>query len=131
MAAGMRLNEVALHSWDVEVAFDPDATVDAEAAEVLLELFSGPLSMMMTWSTKPEAAPEPAVVAILGHGLAIGESVSLVAEPPVAPTATFVGDAEAAVRLMSGRLAPGHTPDGVEVTGNVTLADLRGVFPGY
>lgn len=131
MAAGMRLNEVALHAWDVEVAFDPAATVDAESAEVLLELFSGPLSMMMAWASKPGAAPESAVVAMLGHGLAIGESVALVAEPPVAPTATFVGDAEAAVRLLSGRLAPEHTPEGVDVTGNVTLDDLRGVFPGY
>ncbi len=32
---------------------------------------------------------------------------------------------------MAGRLSPEHTPDGVAVTGNVTLDDLRRVFPGY
>ena len=47
------------------------------------------------------------------------------------PTATFDGPSEAAVRLLSGRLAPEHTPEGVRVSGNVDLADLRRVFPGY
>ncbi len=32
---------------------------------------------------------------------------------------------------MAGRLSPEHTPAAVEVTGNVTLDDLRRVFPGY
>jgi hypothetical protein len=35
------------------------------------------------------------------------------------------------VRLIYGRLGPGHTPAGVEVTGNITLDDLRAVFPGF
>ena len=131
MAIGMRLNEVALHSWDVRVGLDPTAQVDHDAAELLLELFAGPLSMMMHWASKPEALPQPAVVALAGHGLSMGEGVTLVAEAPVAPTATFTGPVEAAVRLLAGRLSPASTPDGVEVTGNVTLDDLRRVFPGY
>ena len=44
---------------------------------------------------------------------------------------TFTGPLEAAVRLLSGRLKPEFTPAGVEVTGNVSLDDLRSVFPGY
>ncbi len=48
-----------------------------------------------------------------------------------APTATFTGPLEAAMRLIAGRLGPTHTPSDVTVTGNVTLEDLRAVFPGY
>lgn len=131
MAAGMRLNEVALHTWDVLAGLDPDVRLDADSAEVLLELFTGPLSMMMGWAGKPDAISHRAVVAFEGHGLAIDETVELVAEPPVAPTATFTGPAEAAVRLLSGRLTPAYTPDDVEVSGNLTLDELRLVFPGY
>src|SRR3954467_5216893 len=40
--AGMRLNETALHSWDVEVAFDPTATVPGDVAAVLVEQYRGP-----------------------------------------------------------------------------------------
>ena len=32
---------------------------------------------------------------------------------------------------MSGRLRPEVTPTGVRVIGNVSLDDLRRVFPGY
>jgi hypothetical protein len=48
-----------------------------------------------------------------------------------APTAKFEGQPEAAIRLMGGRLTPQHTPDGVRSTGNVSLGDLRRVFPGH
>ena len=46
-------------------------------------------------------------------------------------TATFDGPLEAGIRLMAGRLRPEHTPAGIEVTGDVTLDELRKVFPGY
>src|SRR4029079_19566480 len=36
-AAGFRLSEVALHSWDVLAAFDPDAEVAPEAAALLVD----------------------------------------------------------------------------------------------
>lgn len=131
MAAGMRLNEVALHTWDVEVGLDRTATVDAAAAEVLLDLLAGPMGMLLQFSSKPERLGERAVVAVEGHGLTIDESVELVAEPPVAPTATFTGPTESVVRLIAGRLGPTTTPASVEVSGNVSLDDLRLVFPGF
>ena len=46
------------------------------------------------------------------------------------PTARFDGPAEAVVRLLSGRLGAEYAA-GVPVTGNVTLDELRKVFPGY
>jgi uncharacterized protein (TIGR03083 family) len=36
-AAGFRLNEFALHSWDVRVAFDPAATIRPEAVPLLVD----------------------------------------------------------------------------------------------
>ena len=35
-AAGMRLSEHALHSWDIQVALDPGATLPQDASELLL-----------------------------------------------------------------------------------------------
>jgi hypothetical protein len=32
---------------------------------------------------------------------------------------------------MAGRLTAPYTPDDVDVTGNVSLDDVRRVFPGY
>jgi uncharacterized protein (TIGR03083 family) len=131
MAVGMRLNEVALHTWDVLAGLDPGLPLDDEGAELLLELYAGPLGMMLHWAGKPDRLDERTVVALEGHGLTIAEDVTLVAEAPVAPTAHFTGPVESAVRLLAGRLGPDATPEGVVVTGNVTLAQLREVFPGY
>lgn len=130
-AAGMRLNEVALHTWDVVAGLDASTALDDDAAEILLELLAGPMGMMLQWAGKPDALDERTVVAFEGHGLEIDESVTLVAEPPVAPTAHFVGPVEAAVRLIAGRLREDYTPDSVHLTGNVTLEQLRLVFPGF
>ncbi len=132
VSGGMRLNEVALHTWDVLVGLDAEATLDEEAAEILLDLLGGPLGFLLGFSGKADALAEPAVVAIEGdRGLVIGDGVSLVPEAPVAPTATLVAPAEAVVRLLGGRLAPAHTSQEINTTGNVTVDDLRRVFPGY
>lgn len=79
---------------------------------------------------KADQLAEAATVDIHGFGLAIADSVSLTATADD-PTAAFTGPLEAAVRLLGGRLAPTHTPADVTVVGNVTLEDLRRVFPGY
>ena len=63
-------------------------------------------------------------------GLVIDDSVAMVASAGQ-PTATFHGPAEAVIRLIGGRLKPEHTSPGTTVTGNITLEDLRRVFPGY
>ena len=39
---GMRLIEVALHAWDVEVAFDPGGRLPDDVAAVLVEQYRGP-----------------------------------------------------------------------------------------
>ena len=130
--AGMRLNEVAQHSWDVRVALDPAATLDAESADVLLEHFTGGMGFLLGFIGKADRVSEPARVQVEGTDVVIriDDQVSL-STPATGATAAFRGEPEAAVRLLSGRLTAPYTPDGVDVTGNLTLDDLRRVFPGY
>lgn len=129
---GMRLNEVAQHGWDVRVGLDPGATIAEDTAVLLAEHFAGGLSFLLGFAAKTAELAEPAVIDISGSGfgLAITDTASISRSAPE-PTATFTGSLEAAIRLLAGRLTTQHTPDHVEVTGNVTLDDLRRVFPGY
>ncbi|GAB3891353.1 maleylpyruvate isomerase family mycothiol-dependent enzyme [Kibdelosporangium lantanae] len=128
-ALGMRLNEVANHSWDVRVAFDPDARVDAESAAVLVELLAGPVGFMLNFFAKPAELATPASVAFPGAALVIDDAVTVV-DHLESPSATFNAPQEAFVRLVTGRLRPPYD-QGVSVDGNVTLDDLRRVFPGF
>lgn len=130
VALGMRLNEVAAHAWDVRVGLDPSAGIEPASAELLVELLAGPLAFLLGFSAKADQLAEPARVAIPGGGIVVADQVAVSTEL-ADPTATFEGEQEAAVRMITGRLRPEVTPDGVAVTGNVTLDDLRKVFPGY
>jgi uncharacterized protein (TIGR03083 family) len=130
VALGMRLNEVAAHAWDVRVGLDPHAGLDPDSAELLLELYAGPLGFLLGFAAKPDQLSDEARVAVPGGGIVVTDQVSVVTDL-ADPTATFEGSAEAAARLLTGRLKPEFTPEGVQVTGNVSLDDLRKVFPGY
>lgn len=129
VALGMRLNEVANHAWDVQVALDPAAEVDPDAAEVLLDLFAGPLAFLLGFSGKPDQAPEAVRLAVPGGGVIVDGGVSVVRDLED-PTASLSAPAGATIRLLAGRLGDEHA-DGVTVTGNVTLTELRRIFPGY
>ena len=130
-AVALRLNEVAAHAWDVRVATDPDAPLDADAAQLLAEAFSGDLAFMLGFIGHADALGEPAVVAVEDFTLSIGDGVRLSTGAPTEPSATFDGPLEAAVRLLTGRLRPDVTPADVRVTGSVSVEDLRRVFPGF
>jgi uncharacterized protein (TIGR03083 family) len=128
-ALAMRLSEVANHSWDVRVAFDPSAGVDAGSAAVLVDLLAGPMGFMVGFLAKPAEVAGPVSLAIPGTGLVIDDAVTVV-DHLESPSATFNGPAEAFIRLVSGRLKAPYD-DGVTVEGNVTLDELRRVFPGF
>ncbi|GAA4184526.1 maleylpyruvate isomerase family mycothiol-dependent enzyme [Streptosporangium oxazolinicum] len=138
LVAGMRLNEAALHAWDVEVAFDPEATVARDAAGVLIDLYTGPLDFMIGFIGRSDAL-DPRLATTLRVettdpervlGLTLGETVGF-SEAPERADVTLTLPGESWTRLLGGRLAPGHTPPSVTVTGDgVTLDDLRRVFPG-
>ncbi len=138
--AGLRLSEVTLHRWDIEVAFDPAVTLDDEAVEVLVDLYAGPLALLFGFLGKGEALDGRRVVVRVEtttptreFGLVIGDAVGLAAEAPKPADAVLAAPAEAWLRLATGRLAPEHTPAQVVVHGDgkLTLDDLRRVFPGF
>jgi uncharacterized protein (TIGR03083 family) len=126
----MRLNEQTLHGWDARVGVDPAAGLSNAGAELILGHYAGAMSFLLGFVGKADQVSEPVRVAVGSHTIVIGDSVALEAGSDGA-TATYDGPLEAAVRLVAGRLSPEHTPAAVEVTGNVTLDDLRKVFPGY
>jgi uncharacterized protein (TIGR03083 family) len=130
--AGFRLGEVAHHSWDVRVAVDPEAGLTDISTAVLPEHLSGDLGFMLGFLSKPDRVGEPVVLGLgeSGYSLVVDDSVSLAPAGAVA-TATITGPPEAALRLVTGRLKPEYTPADVTVSGNVTLDELRTVFPGF
>jgi uncharacterized protein (TIGR03083 family) len=128
-ALGLRLNEVANHSWDVRVAFDANAGVDAGSAAVLVDLLTGPVAFMLGFLAKPAELADPVSVAIPGAGLVIDDTVTVV-DHLESPAATFKGPPEAFVRLINGRLKAPYD-NGVAIDGSITLDDLRRVFPGF
>ncbi|MCO8269512.1 maleylpyruvate isomerase family mycothiol-dependent enzyme [Actinoplanes sp. TRM 88003] len=130
--AGLRLNEVAFHSWDIRVGTDPAAGLTDSSAPLLAEHLSGGLGFLLGFIAKPDLAGEPAVIDLAGtpYRVVLGDNSRLTTDA-VPATATFEGPLEAGLRLLVGRLGPEHTPATVRVTGNVTLDQLRAAFPGF
>ena len=132
-AAGMRLLELSLHSWDVRVTFDPTATVAADAAALLVEAFA-PLLRFAGKADQIDGTVRIAVHATdpeQSFGLVIDDVVTVTEDAPEGADAEVTAPTEYLIRLFSGRHGEGHTPDSVQVKGSVTLDDLRRVFPGY
>ena len=127
---GLRLNEHALHTWDVETAFVSDAKVLPVAVPEVL----GTLTMIAGFSAKASGEPRTIRIATSepdeAFDLAVGaEKASLAsAAEDGAADASIELPAEAFVRLVYGRLDPDHAPAGAE---GPVLDDLRTVFPGF
>ena len=133
-AARLRLNELALHSWDVRVAFDEQATLAPEATAALLHGAPD----LIGWISKPEHLHgEHTVIQVTTSNpesvfaLRLGDSVSTDFDVPAEPDGTLAVPAEAWLRLVAGRLSPAHTPSEVVTTGAADLDLLRRVLPGY
>jgi uncharacterized protein (TIGR03083 family) len=129
--AALRLGEHALHTWDIAVALDPGATLAPDAVELLVDT----LPTTAARAARPVPAGEPVVVATTAPDrtflLTLEPRVSLTpldGEPaPGAPALTM--PAEAFLRLVAGRMDPGHTPADVPESGR--LDQLRTAFPGF
>jgi uncharacterized protein (TIGR03083 family) len=127
-AVGLRLNEVALHLWDIEVTFDPRATLAPEAVESVVDN----LEMIARFAGKPTGAEQSVTVRTDGprRGFEIRvdpDSLSLAPGEPVESPDLEI-PAEALVRLVYGRLDPEHTP---RYRGSADLDGLRRAFPGF
>jgi uncharacterized protein (TIGR03083 family) len=131
---GMRSSEVALHGWDVDVAFDQAATVRAYLVPFVLDrlpLFAGffakPTGKTEKVSINTKDPSRFYLLELRDNGTSLSEE-----DGPAVDARTKVEmPGEALVRLTAGRLSPGRTPAGVHAEGELTLDELRSVFPGY
>jgi uncharacterized protein (TIGR03083 family) len=124
---GLRLGEHVLHTWDVEVPFNPSATLSSEAASAILDN----LQFVAARAAKPNGVVQDVTIRtsdpVRTFTLSLkGDSAEL-RETPGDGEVDLEIPAEAFVRLVYGRLDPGHTPD--SVSGSVVEL-LRGVYPG-
>jgi Mycothiol maleylpyruvate isomerase N-terminal domain len=140
--AAMRLNEHALHAWDAAVTFDPAATIAPGSVEPLLWNLIG-----QEWIVRRSADAE--AVAALAAKLGDRPLLVRTTDPEWWLALDLAGDqphlrrveaggqphlripAEAFLRLVYGRLGPGHTPGGVEVAEPLVIEELRSAFKGY
>jgi uncharacterized protein (TIGR03083 family) len=129
-----RLNELALHAWDVHVAADPTATLDLEAAALLLDRLAPSVGFVGDADALDD---RPAVIAIGTTNpnrdltLHLDDGVTLSAGSAPSSDATLELPAESLVRLVAGRLSAPHTPPSVRFeSARLDLDDLRRVFPG-
>lgn len=133
-AARLRLNEFALHSWDVRVVFDEHAILAPDATAALLhgepnligwlgkaDALDGRHHVVQVTTTEPDSV----------FALRLEERIGVDLDVPERPDGTLALPAEAWLRLVAGRLAPRYTPAGVVATGAADLDLLRRVFPGY
>lgn len=131
---GMRLSEVALHRWDVDVAFDGDATVRPYLLPYVLEqlpLFAGFFAKPIGETGKVGIqTSEPS----RHYLLELREDAAFLWEetqPPTGAGTRLEMPAESLLRLTAGRLSTERTPSTVTVRGELSLDDVRKVFPGY
>lgn len=124
--AGMRLNEHALHSWDVAVTFDPAATVAPDAVDLVIDN----LAMLAGFTATPVgeqrlvvATTEPERRFTLAS---TAEAVEVTAGADAAATPDLTLPAEAFIRVVYGRLDPDHST----VEESAALTTLRTMFPG-
>ena len=123
----LRLNEHALHTWDVEVALDPAATHGPEATACVID----GLERVAGYTARPTGVgrtvtivttePRRGITVVLGS-----DTVSFAYGEPVADPDVIL-PAEACIRLVYGRLDPEHA-GGVEES--PVVDELRRVFPG-
>jgi uncharacterized protein (TIGR03083 family) len=124
---GLRLNEHAFHTWDVEVAVDPGATIPRQAAELVIDN----LELIARYTGKPTGDTTTITVATTDpqRGFTVDlkpDSVTFGASTAAVPADVEL-PAEAFARLVYGRLDPEHTPPGDH---GPALDTLRRVFPG-
>ena len=123
----LRLNEHVLHTWDIEVTLVPRATLDPEAAAIVVDR----LETVIHFTGKPVDTDTRVAVRTSeprrDFSLTLGpDSVSLTPST-TGGKSNLELPAEAFVRLVYGRLDPDHTPP---VDGDIDLDSLRQVFPG-
>jgi uncharacterized protein (TIGR03083 family) len=124
---GMRLNEHAFHTWDIEVVGDSKATLPEQVAALVVDN----LELVARFTAKPTG--ESATITVTTTGPVRGFTVDLAPDTVTFRVGSADGDAdlelaaEAFARLIYGRLDAAHPPVGDH---GAALDTLRRVFPG-
>jgi len=125
---GMRLNEHAFHTWDIEVIANPAATLPGPAAELVVDN----LELVARFTAEPTRDTTSITVATTNpqRGFTINLTATGFTFTPGAAAGSpdLTLPAEAFARLVYGRLDIAHTPVGIEA--EAALGRLRQVFPG-
>ena len=127
----LRLNEHAVHAWDVEVAADPTATIAPSAVALLLDGLGAVAARGGKGSVDPFSVRVGTTDPARDLIVTVGDAVSIEdADTEGRYDGAVDLPAEAFVRLVYGRLDPERTPPFSE-SGTRGLADLRSAFPGF
>jgi uncharacterized protein (TIGR03083 family) len=125
---GLRLNEHAFHTWDIEVAGNAAATIPAEATAAVVDN----LELVARFTAKPTG--DTRLISIRTADPVRDFAIELTPDgvtlaPASAPDSPDIElPAEALARLVYGRLDPDHTP---ATKGDTAVIDtLRRIFPG-
>lgn len=126
----MRLTEHAIHTWDVEVVRESGARVAPDAVELIVDGLGWIASIVGKPQGKPFRLRVQSSDPERNFLLKAGESVTIADWDGRAADGELQMPAEAFVRLMYGRLDDAHTPETAMTGADVTLDDLRSIFPG-
>jgi uncharacterized protein (TIGR03083 family) len=127
---GLRLNEHAFHTWDIDVVFDEEATLPVPITAFVVD------NLQLVGRYTAQSTPGgPAMITVRTTDPDRRFALELTAEAATLnPLATTVGagdvemPAEAFARLVYGRLDPAHTPPFV---GDPAVIDrIRATYPG-
>ena len=126
--ARMRVSEHVIHTWDVAVTLDPSATVEPDAAGLLIDT----VGQLVAWAGQPDGKQRRLRIRTSDPErdflLETGTAVTLTAADGGGKPPDLHLPAEAFIRLVYGRLDQAHTPP-LEADG-VDLGELRRIFPG-
>ncbi|MCU1390486.1 MAG: hypothetical protein JWL72_3824, partial [Ilumatobacteraceae bacterium] len=122
-----RLNEHAMHTWDVEVVLDSSAVLPEQSAAVVL----GSLPLIARFAAKDDGVVRDLTIRTSDptHEFALRSGDGSVSLTPGAGAGPIVElPAESFARLVYGRLDVDHTPADIDAA---TIASLRAIFPGF
>jgi uncharacterized protein (TIGR03083 family) len=124
----LRLNEHAMHTWDIAVTLDPAAVIPADATTLIVDS----LELIARYTASPTGTARTITIRTTDPRRVFevdlrADAVTFTPGEGQGPADLEIS-AEALTRLVYGRLDPMHTPP---VVGDETiLEELRRVFPG-
>ncbi len=126
---GLRLGEHVLHTWDVEVSFEADATLPADASALILDRINFLVGRTARLAGDERQISIRTIEPERSFTLRLTSEAAEFVEGSRDGRVDLEIPAEALVRLFYGRLDEAHTSESLRNNDVVTY--LRGVFRGF